>query len=80
MQVALNAKLGAGASNQAVVDLLYTNVLGHAPTQAEAAPFVQMLESGGLNQLNLGVIAANCDANCAKIDLVGLTTNGLAYV
>ena len=80
MRFALTAKLGAGASDASVVDLLYSNVLGHAPTQAEAAPFLQLLQGGDFTQASLGTLAANCDANCANVNLVGLASTGVAYV
>lgn len=79
MQYALNAKLGAGATNEAVVDLLYGNVIGHAPSSVEAAPFVGMLGTSSLSQAALGTIAADCAANCANVDLVGLTAHGVVY-
>jgi hypothetical protein len=77
-QLAVNARLGAGASNAAVVDLLFTNLVGHAPSAAEAAPFVQMLEHG-TSVGALAAMAAEHPLNLGHIDLVGLSANGLAY-
>ena len=77
-QLAVNARLGAGASNAAVVDLLFTNLVGHAPSAAEAAPFVQMLEHG-TSAGALAAMAAEHPLNLGHIDLVGLSATGLAY-
>jgi len=47
--VAISERLGVNPSNKQVVDLLYTNVIGVAPTAEEAAPFV----FNGITNLNL---------------------------
>jgi Ca2+-binding RTX toxin-like protein len=50
--------LGANATHQAVVDLLYTNVTGAAPTAAQEAPFVALLDSGQYSPATLAICAA----------------------
>ena len=80
MQLALNARLGANASHTAVVDLLYANVMGSAPSAAEEAYFVGLLDSGAVTPAALGVMAANTDFNQLHIDLVGLAHTGIAFV
>lgn len=79
MQLALDARLGTGASHGAVVELLYTNVVGASPSPAERAHYVGMLESGSVTQVTLGVLAAETALNLTHIDLVGLSSTGLAY-
>lgn len=79
MKLALQAKLGAAASNAAVVNLLYTNVIGTAPDAASAAGFVKLLDSGTLSQAALGVVAANHGLNATSIGLVGLSQSGLEF-
>jgi serralysin len=81
VQLAINAKLGAAAGdNAAVVDLLYTNVVGHPPGSDDLGHFVDLLEHGGLTAASLGVMAAETALNQANIDLVGLAQTGIAYV
>ena len=80
MQLALDARLGAGASNAAVVDLLYTNVVGVAPAPDTAAYYAGLLAAGTYSQASLGVMAAETPENAAAIGLVGLSATGLAYV
>lgn len=79
VRLALQARLGADPGHRAVVDLLYTHLAGHAPTDAEAAPFVAWLD-GSMSPEALGVMAAHSTLNTAHIDLVGLASQGLVYV
>lgn len=80
MQLALDFKLGAGASHAAVVDLLYTNVVGSAPSAEASAFYVALLDNGTYTPAILGTIAADTELNLANIDLVGLTQHGLVYI
>jgi hypothetical protein len=80
MQAALAAKLGANASNTAVVNLLYTNVIGNAPGPAELALYKGLLDSGAMTQAALGVLAADTVFNTTKIDLTGLANTGIEYL
>ncbi len=66
MALALSAAM-PNASNQQIVDLLYSNVVGPHTSQ-QAAPYVLMLDQGTLTVASLGVMAA---------DLVNLTAMGL---
>ncbi len=80
MQAALAAKLGANASNTAVVNLLFTNVVGSAPSAADLAFYKTMLDSGAISQATLGVVAADTALNTTKIDLTGLASTGIEYL
>lgn len=81
MQFAIDVRLAAGAaSHEAVVDLLYTNVIGHVPTAAEAAPYVSMLQSGAATAASLGVMASETGYNLDNIGFTGLAQSGLAYL
>lgn len=80
MQLAINARLGVGASATAVVNLLYTNVVGVAPAPDDLAFYRGLLENGNFTQASLGVLAANTALNEANINLVGLAATGLLYV
>lgn len=79
MQLALTAALGDTKNHGKVVDLLYTNVVGVAPSAADKAYYVNMLETGTQTPATLAVLAADTDLNKLKIDLVGLALNGLPY-
>ena len=80
MQLAIEEKLGRYASHDQVVNLLYTQVVGQAPTAEVRQDFVSLLDSGKHSVGSLGVMAANTDINRNNIDLVGLAQSGLAYL
>jgi hypothetical protein len=81
MKLAIEVKLGTSTPTPTqVVDLLYTNVVGVAPSAADKAPFVSLLESGAFTNASLGVMAADTSFNTVNIDLVGLQLNGLMFV
>ncbi len=80
MQAAINAKLGAGASNATVVNLLYTNVVGTPPPAGDLAYFTGLLDSRAYTQASLGVLAADTVLNAANVNLVGLANSGLEYL
>ncbi|MDB5875110.1 MAG: hypothetical protein JWQ07_4552 [Ramlibacter sp.] len=79
-QLALDTALGGHASNQAVVDLLYTNVTGAAPSAAIEAQYVALLNNGTYSQAALAQLAADSTVNQDHIGLVGLAAGGLDYV
>lgn len=79
MQLALDVAR-PGASHEAIVDLLYANVIGQAPTAADAAPYVQMLRSGAATAASLGVMASETQANLTRIGFDDLILTGLAYL
>lgn len=70
----------AGATQpEDVVKLLYTNVVGAAPTADQAAPFVAMLNQG-TTVGDLTKMAANLDLTAMRIDLAGIAQTGLEFV
>jgi len=74
MQLALNFRLGGSPSNAAVVDLLYTNVIGAPPDAATQAFFVSWITDGSFTQASLAVMAA---------DFMGIPSaaaNGLEFI
>ncbi len=62
-----------------VVTLLWTNLVGTAPTAAQAQPFVDLL-NGGLSVGQLTAAAAELSLNLDHIDFVGLAKDGLDYI
>lgn len=79
MQLAITVRLGAQAGNAEVVDLLYANI-GLAPSAAERAGYVDLLDRGVESQASLGEWAADTLLNQSQIDLVGLAATGLEYI
>jgi hypothetical protein len=80
MQLALDARLGPGATPAQVVTLLYTHVVGVAPPAADLAYYTGLLDSKAYTPATLGVLAADTSLNVANIDLMGLTQTGLPFV
>lgn len=80
MTLALNARLGASHTNEQVVELLYSNVVGVAPSDAVKASYLSLLESGAHTEASLGVLAAETGANANRIDLVGLQASGVEFM
>ncbi len=80
VQLALEARLGSGASNADVVTLLYTNVIGVAPDAGSLAYYTGLLDGGTYTRASLGVLAADSTYNTDNIDLTGLAETGLEYL
>ena len=59
--------------------LLWTNLVGAAPTLAEIAPFKAMLDTGQITPAALAAAASDSDFNAANINLIGLSQRGLEY-
>jgi hypothetical protein len=78
MSAALNA--AGAATHQSVVNCLWTSLFGSAPTAAQAAPIVSLLDSGVYTAASLGILAADTDLNKTNINLVGLHQTGLEYL
>ena len=78
-QLAGLAVAAAGPVSHAdVVALLWFNLFGLAPTPAQAAPVVALLD-GGVSVGTLTVVAADLALNGANINLVGLAQNGIDF-
>jgi hypothetical protein len=80
MQLAIDARLGAKASHDQVVTLLYTQVVGQAPSTQVKQSYVNLLDTRQETVASLGMLAADLDINKVNINLVGLAQTGLAYV
>jgi hypothetical protein len=80
MGLALQVKLGGTPSHAAVVDLLYTNLVGTAPAQPELDSFVGLLDAGNYTPASLGVLVAGSSLNATNINLIVLSQIGLAYI
>jgi hypothetical protein len=70
----------AGAkTNDQIVSLLWTNVIGTQPTTADKAPYIALLEKG-MSAGALAHLAADSSFNTTNINLVGLAQNGIEYI
>ena len=77
-ELALTA-VGA-TTNEDVVNLLYTNLYGEAPTAEVAQPFIDALNNGGFTKGSLAAAAAELTDDLGVIDLVGLAETGIEYI
>ena len=77
----LALKASGCVSNEDVVNKLYENVVGVAPTAGQSAPFIAILEGENPQHTwgSLGVMAADLELLTTKIDLTGLAETGLEY-
>jgi len=75
--LALDA-VGAKTNDQ-IVSLLWTNVIGFKPTSADKQPFIAMLENG-MSAGALAHLAADTSFNTTNINLVGLAQTGIEYI
>lgn len=78
MGYALEVALGKNASPQAVVDLLYRNLVGVLPDAQTQQSFVDLISAN--SPAWLGNLAATHPLNEANIQLTGLQLTGLAFV
>ena len=75
---ALALQAAGKISNTDIVNLLYTNVLGVAPTAVQAAQYITMLNNG----MSAGALATAAEENSINdthINLVGLQQTGIHY-
>lgn len=79
MQLALNAREGGTASHSAIVELLFLNVVGVAPSPEQLALYTGWLDNGSYTAARLGMFAADSSVNLARIDWVGLNAHGIDY-
>ncbi len=79
-RLAIEARLGPAPSNRDLVTLLYTNVIGVAPSAAEVTSFASLIESGSFTPAGLTLYAAGTDFNAASIGLAGLASGGIDYL
>ena len=78
-QLSSLALKAAGANTPTeIVNLLYKNVIGTAPSASQASPYVQMLQTG-TSPGELAVLAEDTSYNITRIDLVGLSSTGIKY-
>jgi len=79
LDLALGAILGANKTNEAIVELVYANLVGVAPTAAVTKELASYMDSGAYSQAGFARAIADLDLNATNINLVGLTETGLQY-
>ncbi len=79
MKLAIDAKLGVGASHAAVVNLLFTNIMNRPPGADFLNSYVGALDRGEYTVASLGMFWADTSYNTENINLVGLMTTGIEY-
>ena len=73
-------QLAGSRSNTDFCRLLWTNVVGSAPTANDIAPFVAQLDAGVFTQGSLGLLACQVPFNTESAELVALVGAGLEFV
>ena len=80
IKMAIDARLGGNVDNEAVVNLLYANVVGVQPSESELAYFLELLDSEVHTVASLGKLAAETPHNADNINLVGLAFTGIEFL
>ena len=80
LELALNEALTPNRTNEALVQLLYTNIVGVAADEATVSNFANLVSSGQMTQLGLARLAADEPLNAINVDIVGLAQSGLDYM
>jgi hypothetical protein len=70
--------VAGAATNDQIVTLLWTHVVGSAPSATDKAPFVALLDAG-MPAGELARLAADTPLNGININLVGLMQTGIEY-
>lgn len=72
-------QLAGGRSDAAVVQALYTHVVGHAPSSSEFNLYTGLLRDGTYTQASLSAMAAETSLNQGNVNLVGLSATGVEF-
>ena len=80
MDLALNAKLGAGYNATREVQLFFDTLVGRAPSADELKFYTDLVTNGQYTLNSLAWMAANTGLNADNIGLTGLMQTGLDYV
>ena len=79
VDLALGAILDANKTNEAIVELVFTNLVGEAPTQDVKTELASYMDSGAYSQAGFARAIADLELNATNINLVGLSDTGLQY-
>jgi len=76
----LLAQQAGSHGNADFVNLVYRNLVGLAPTDAERGYYQGLLDTGAFTQASLAMLACDSALNLANVDLTGLVATGVAYL
>lgn len=76
---ALALEAAGAKTNDQIVSLLWANVIGTKPAEADKQPFIALLENG-MTAGALAHLAADTSFNTTNINLVGLAQTGIEYI
>jgi len=79
LDLALGAILRENKTNEAIVELVFTNLVGEAPTQDAKTELASYMDSGAYSQAGFARAIADLELNATNINLVGLSDTGLQY-
>jgi serralysin len=79
LTIGLDLLLGESPSGSAVVNLLHQALTGVGASPALLADYGGRIDRGDMSAVELSLLAAETDLNSANLDLVGISSNGLAY-
>ncbi len=79
-QLAIDARMGAGARNADIVNTLYSNVVGFLPGAADLAYYTGLLDTRAYTPASLTLLAAETSLTADRIGLTGLQVSGLEYL
>lgn len=74
------AVLAGGASDEALVRLLYTNIVGQAPSAEALQWHLEFMHQQQWSQAQTLVFAAQLEVTAERIDLAGPAQTGVAYL
>lgn len=81
MELALGVRLGNEVNNiDEVVRLLYTNVVGAAPSVQAVEGLAGLIRSGEYSVLSFAMMASQIELNLARVGLMGAVTVPLEYL
>ena len=66
-------------TNDQIVELLWSNVIGTPASITDKTPFINLLENG-MPVSDLVRLASDSSFNISNVNLVGLTQNGVDYI
>ncbi|GAB3361716.1 MULTISPECIES: Ig-like domain-containing protein [Giesbergeria] len=69
-----------GASNGALAQLLYRNVMGNPTDTTTVSQWTGLMDSGAYTQAEFLATVASLPANQSHVNLVGLAANGLEFI
>lgn len=80
LAVPMVQQLEGGRTHADLVRLIYTNLVGSAPSSVELAGYAGLLDNGSYTPAGLVALAAESTFAANRIDLAGLAATGLGFI